>query len=67
MQTRRESKAWRDGYVNYESEQLEEQFYRLEREINREHIPISLVRGMEIIEHRAAGEKNQRKKADTAP
>ena len=37
-----------DGYVNYESEQLEEQFYRLEREINREHIPISLVRGMEI-------------------
>ena len=38
-----------DGYVNYESEQLEEQFYRLEREINREHIPISLVRGMEIM------------------
>ena len=37
-----------DGYVNYESEQLEEQFYRLEREINREHIPISLVRGMEV-------------------
>lgn len=38
-----------DGYVNYESEQLEELFYRLEREINREHIPISLVRGMEIM------------------
>ena len=56
-----------DGYVNYESEQLEEQFYRLEREINREHIPISLVRGMEIHEHRTAGEKNQREKADTAP
>ena len=52
-----------DGYVNYESEQLEEQFYRLEREINREHIPIS--HGNH--EHLTAGEKNQREKADTAP
>lgn len=56
-----------DGYVNYESEQLEEQFYRLEREINREHIPISLVRGMEIMSIGPLEEKNQREKADTAP
>ncbi len=41
--------------------------YRLEREINREHIPISLVRGMEIMSIGTAGEKNQREKADTAP
>lgn len=56
-----------DGYVNYESEQLEEQFYRLEREINREHIPISLVRGMEIMSIGPLEKKNQREKADTAP
>ena len=51
-----------DGYVNYESEQLEEQFYRLEREINREHIPISLVRGMEIMSIGPLGEKIRERK-----
>ena len=30
-----------DGYVNYDSEQLLELFYRLEQEIRKEHIPIS--------------------------
>ena len=38
-----------DGYVNYDSEQLLELFYRLEQEIRKEHIPISTVRGMEIM------------------
>ena len=38
-----------DGYVNYDSEQLLELFYRLEQEIRKEHISISLVRGMEIM------------------
>ena len=51
-----------DGYVNYESEQLEEQFYRLEREINREHIPISLVRGMEIMSIGPLGKKIRERK-----
>ena len=55
-----------DGYVNYESEQLEEQFYRLEREINREHSHQPGARHGNH-EHRTAGEKNQREKADTAP
>ena len=55
-----------DGYVNYDSEQLLELFYRLEQEIRKEHIPISLVRGMEIMSIGPLNEKNQREKADTA-
>lgn len=49
-----------DGYVNYDSEQLLELFYRLEQEIRKEHIPISLVRGMEIMSIGPLNEKSKR-------
>lgn len=38
-----------DGYINYNSEELEKKFDHLEQEIVKEHIPVSLVRGMEIM------------------
>lgn len=51
-----------DGYVNYDSEQLLELFYRLEQEIRKEHIPISLVRGMEIMSIGPLNEKIKERK-----
>ena len=51
-----------DGYVNYDSEQLLELFYRLDQEIRKEHIPISLVRGMEIMSIGPLNEKIKERK-----
>ncbi len=52
----------KDGYVNYESKELSERFYRLEQEIGREHIPIRLVRGMEIMSIEPLAEKIRERK-----
>lgn len=51
-----------DGYVNYESEELSGLFYRLEQELVKEHIPISLVRGMEIMSIGPLAEKIRERK-----
>lgn len=48
---------WTHGFHNYWDEQLESKFISLQKEIDRNHIPLTVLQGMEIMSSEGMGKK----------